>query len=90
MAARLSISGWSIPTATAVYALVVVVPVLLIAAVPAWRHAANAWTRTHPIWAAAIGAAIVGVGFASWDGWLTGLVVAAVGFAVQLVLRRAY
>jgi hypothetical protein len=90
MPARLSIAGWSLPTATAVYAIVVGLPVLVIALVPAWRHAANAWARAHPIWAAGIAAASVGLGFATWDGWLTGVAVAAVGFAIQLVLRRAY
>ena len=89
MAARLSIAWWPTPTVTVIYAAVVGVPVLLIALVPAWRHAANAWARAHPIWAAGIVAAIVGVGFATWDGWLTGLVVAVAWFVVRVILRPA-
>jgi hypothetical protein len=78
------------PSATAAYAVLVGVPILLIAVVPAWRRAANAWARAHPILQAGIGAVVFGLGFATWSGWLTGVVVAAAWFAVWVLLGRAH
>jgi hypothetical protein len=89
MASRFAIGGWSMPTATAAYAVLVGVPVLLIAVVPAWRRATNAWARAHPILQAGIGAVVFGLGFATWSGWLTAVVVAAAWFAVWVLLGRS-
>lgn len=75
------------PAATALFLIVVGIPLLLIALVPAWRRWANAWGRAHPIGTAAIGAAIFGVGFTTWSTWLVGIVVAIVWFAVWVLLR---
>jgi hypothetical protein len=85
MAARLSTS---IPTSTMIYALIVGIPVLLILLVPTWRRASQVWGRAHPIWVTAIGATIFGLGFASWDGWLSGVVVAVAWFAASVLFGR--
>jgi hypothetical protein len=77
------------PIATAAYAVLVGVPVLLIAVVPAWRRRSNAWARAHPILQAGIGAAVFGLGFATWSGWLTALIVAGAWFGVWVLLGRA-
>jgi len=77
MASRLAIGGWSIPAATVLYIMLIAMPVLLVGLVPAWRRRANVWGRAHPILQAGIGAAVFGLGFATWSGWLTAVVVAA-------------
>ncbi|HXN57058.1 MAG TPA: hypothetical protein VN912_00560 [Candidatus Angelobacter sp.] len=89
MASRLAIGGWSIPAATVLYIMLIAMPVLLAGLVPAWRRRANVWGRAHPILQAGIGAAVFGLGFATWSGWLTAVVVAAAWFAVWVLLGRA-
>jgi hypothetical protein len=42
----------------------------------------------HSVWVAAIGATIFGVGFATWDGWLSGVVVAVAWFAASVLFGR--
>ncbi|HXN05417.1 MAG TPA: hypothetical protein VN895_11345 [Candidatus Acidoferrum sp.] len=90
MASRFAIGGWSIPTATALYIVLIAVPVLLIGLVPAWRRRSNVWARAHPIPQAGIGALVFGLGFATWSGWLTAVVVAIAWFAVWVLLGRAW
>jgi hypothetical protein len=84
MAARLS--AWY-PTATMIYALIVGVLLLGILLIPTWRRASQVWGRAHPIWVAAIGAAIFGVGFTTWSGWLDGIILAVLWFAAWALLR---
>jgi hypothetical protein len=84
MAARL----WAwYPTATMIYGLIVGVLLLGILLVPTWRRASQVWGRAHPIWVAAIGAAIFGVGFATWSSWVIATVVGIVWFVVWVVVR---
>jgi len=87
MLTGLSTTGWSAPVATAVFLIVVGIPVLLIALVPAWRRWANTWGRAHPIVTAAIGAAVFGIGFATWSSWLIATVVGIVWFVVWVLVR---
>jgi hypothetical protein len=85
MSVRLSAS---FPTPTMIFALIVGVPILMILLVPPWRQAFEVWGRAHPIWAAGIGAALFGIGFTTWSGWPTGIVVAAIWFAGWVLLGR--
>jgi len=87
MLTRLSTTGWSTPAATAVFLIVVGIPVLLIALVPAWRRWATMWGRGHPIGTAAVGAAIFGIGFATWSSRLIATVLGIVWFVVWVPVR---